>query len=159
MLTLNYLDTLIGDFIHDILTPKKSNMKNLSFDHIHYRSSNFDETREFYVGIMEGVELPNEELGGSEHLHIELGGVTLLFAGPKDNGTPVSSDSLGAYHIAYLVQNCKKATEYYRKRGACIEIPQNRYSDTIVATFLAAPDGMMIELKEIKPKPKKSKKK
>ena len=131
---------------------KKSNIKSLSFDHVHYRSSNFDETRHFYVDIMGGVELANEELGGTEHLHIVLGGVTLLFACKKD-GVPMSADGLGPYHIAFLVEDCIKATAYYEKRGAKVAKCYDRYSDTIVATFLAAPDGMMVELKEIKPLP------
>jgi len=139
---------------------KTPDRKNLSFDHVHYRSSNFTETRNFYVNIMGGVELPNEELGGNENLHIELGGVTLLFILSSKPHKAVSAiKRLGAYHIAFLVENLKKATAYYSKvKKAKIAIPQKRYSDTIIATFLQAPDGMLIELKQIKPRPKKKKK-
>lgn len=137
---------------------KKINRKSLSFDHIHYRASNFDEIRSFYVNTMGGVELPNDVLGGNQNLHIELGGATLLFVESKDD-TPMSSDILGVYHIAFLVDNCQKAADYYCSRGADIAKPRKRYSDTIVAVFLKAPDGMMIELKQIKPISKKRKKK
>ena len=41
---------------------------------------NFDKTKIFYIDTMNGVLLPPEELGGKTHLHIALGGVSLLFA-------------------------------------------------------------------------------
>ena len=136
-------------------------MKNLSLDHVHYRSSNFKKTRHFYVDIMEGIELPDEELGGSEHLHIDLAGVSLLFApsGKKLQKPVPASKRLGAYHIAFLVDNCIEATGYFKKRGATVAIKPKWYSDTIFASFLAAPDGMMVELKEIKSRVLKNKKK
>ena len=133
-------------------------MKNPSFDHIHYRCTSFDEIRNFYVEIMGGIELPMIKLGGNDNMQIELGGVTLLFVESTDV-IPISPDTLGVYHIAFLVDDCRKATAYFTKiKKAKIAKPRKRYSDTIVASFLAAPDGMMVELKEIKPRPKKKKK-
>ncbi len=131
-------------------------MKNLSFDHVHYRSSDFECTIKFYVDIMEGIELPNEELGGNENLHIVLGGTTLLFALSKEPiPEPVPADKrLGVYHIAFLVDDCKEATKYFNNRGAEVAIDPKPYSDTIIASFLAAPDGMMVELKQIIPSTK-----
>ena len=124
--------------------------KNLSIDHVHYRCSSFDKVQKFYVEIMEGVELPSEILGKKENMHIQLGGVTLLFKEAKDE-TPMSSNILGAYHIAFLVQNCDDATDYYVSNGAKVAIDPTDYSPTIRASFLEAPDGMMVELKQIIP--------
>jgi catechol-2,3-dioxygenase len=128
-------------------------MKNLSFDHVHYRTSSFKKTKRFYVDIMEGIELPNEALGGNENLHIQLGGVSLLFIlSNEKNPKPLPATKRhGAYHIAFLVDDCKAATDYYCSRGAKLAIDIKPYSDTIVASFLAAPDGMMVELKQIIP--------
>jgi catechol 2,3-dioxygenase-like lactoylglutathione lyase family enzyme len=56
-------------------------MTSLRFDHVHYRSSDFDKTREFYVGIMGATDLGTIDLGPEGHrqpnLQLELGGVTL----------------------------------------------------------------------------------
>lgn len=126
-------------------------MTNLSFDHVHYRSSDFSKTRAFYINIMEGIELTPEVLADKPNLHIELAGVTLLFAqAPAGAPPPVPANKRsGVYHIAFLVENCKEATAYYRKRGAEVAIEPFQASEDIIASFLAAPDGMWLELKEM----------
>jgi len=131
-------------------------MKNLSFDHVHYRSSNLEKSRHFYTHVMEGVELPPAELGGNLNLQCALGGVTLLFVLSTKDPIPepvAASDRLGVYHIAFLVDNCDAATEYYVNRGAVVAIAPFNASPTIRASFLSAPDGMMVELKQIIHKP------
>jgi catechol 2,3-dioxygenase-like lactoylglutathione lyase family enzyme len=133
-------------------------MKNLSFDHVHYRTSDLDKSRKFYVEIMEGIELPSEELGGNLNLHFSLGGVSLLFvySDAPNVASPQPSDDYpsvkyGAFHIAFLVDDCVEATNYYCGRGAEI-VPKKgptQVSDNIIASFLQAPDGMTLELKQI----------
>lgn len=130
-------------------------MKNLSFDHVHYRSSDLEKSRSFYTDVMGGIELPPLESGGNLNLQCVLGGVTLLFVlsnEPIPQSIP-ASERLGVYHIAFLVDNCDAATEYYVKRGAEVAITPFNASRTIRASFLAAPDGMMVELKQIIHKP------
>jgi hypothetical protein len=103
---------------------------------------------------MEAIELPPLELGGNKNLQFTLGGATLLFvlsSEPIPEPVPVS-ERLGVYHIAFLVDNCDAATEYYVKRGAEVAIAPLDASDSIRASFLAAPDGMMVELKQIIPR-------
>jgi catechol 2,3-dioxygenase-like lactoylglutathione lyase family enzyme len=133
----------------------KTNIKNLSFDHIHYRSSNLDITRKFYVDTMEGIELPPLQLGGNENVQIALGGVTLLFVLYPDDPIPEpvpAGERLGVYHIAFLVENCTEATEYYITQGATVAkapfqpVPA---SVNLMVSFLEAPDGMWVELKQI----------
>ena len=126
-------------------------MTNLSFDHVHYRSSDFDKTRKFYVDIMEAIELSPVELGGKFNLQFELAGVTLLFA-PTDedpSSAQPADKRLGVYHIAFLVDDCKAATEYYRERGAVVDIEPFMAANNIMGAFLDAPDGMWLELKQI----------
>ena len=126
-------------------------MNPLSFDHIHYRSSDFDKSREFYVGIMEAIELSPVELLEKPNLQFVLGGVTLVFAASAADPAPPepASSRLGVYHIAFLVEDCDAATEYYRQKGAQVAKEPFMASDYIRASFLAAPDGMMVELKEM----------
>ncbi len=125
-------------------------MAMLSFDHIHYRYSNLGDILEFYVNIMGAIDLGSVELGGHPNRQLELGGATLLFADEATPLNPVTADEkLGVYHIAFLVDNCDVATEYYRCRGAVVAKPPKMYSDNIKASFLTAPDEMMLELKQI----------
>ena len=126
-------------------------MTNLSFDHVHYRSSDFDKTRHFYIEVMGGIELSPDILLDKPNLHIELAGVTLLFAHAGDNPPdPVpATERLGVYHIAFLVDDCDAATTYYEQKGAIVALQPFMASNNIKASFLSAPDGMWVELKEI----------
>ncbi len=126
-----------------------------SFDHVHYRSTDFVKTREFYVGVMGAIDLGTIDLilGGkaTPNLQLELGGVTLLFA-PSDQdpeSAVPATERLGVYHIAFLVADCRAATEYYEARGAVVAKQPAQVGDNIIASFLQAPDGMWVELKQI----------
>ncbi len=124
-------------------------MQNLSFDHIHYRYSDEAATRRFYVEVMEGIELQPLDLVKTPNLRFALGGATLLFAPASDPPAAVPAQTrLGVYHIAFLVEDCEEATEYYRSRGATVAIEPFCASRDIKASFLCAPDGMWVELKQ-----------
>lgn len=125
----------------------------LSLDHVHYRSSDFDKTRTFYVGIMDAIDLGTVDLGPegkrTPNLQLALGGATLLFALSSDPPEPVpANERLGVYHIAFLVADCDAATEYYRSKGAQVALEPFDAGDDIRASFLCAPDGMWVELKQ-----------
>ena len=136
---------------------------DLSFDHVHYRTySDFEETIHFYVDILEAEDLGPVRIGVTEHLQFRLGGATLLFA-PSTAATPQpapGSDRLGVFHIAFLVEDCEVATNYYVARnGGNRDIvlqepglspvepptPTGHYK----VAFLKAPDGMLVELKQL----------
>jgi catechol 2,3-dioxygenase-like lactoylglutathione lyase family enzyme len=135
----------------------------LKLDHVHYRTySDFKETVHFYVDIMEAESLGSVRIGVTEHLQLVLGGANLLFA-PSTAATPQPApgpDRLGAFHIAFLVEDCEAATNYYVDRnGGNREIvfqepqlfpvepptPTGNYK----VAFLKAPDGMLVELKQL----------
>ena len=82
---------------------------------------------------------------------LQLGGTTLLFAPPSPDSPECPEANgirLGLYHIAYLVDSCDEAFAYYTSRGAPIAKKPFLAGDNIKAAFLAAPDGMTVELKE-----------
>ena len=71
----------------------------------------------------------------------------------------------GVYHIAILVDDCVEATKYFQKKADIVYKNKKMYypkadgtnivakgplvaADNIVASFLYAPDGMAIELKQ-----------
>ncbi len=129
----------------------------LRLDHVHYRASksvDFERTRAFYVNIMGAQDLGTVDLGKEgervPHLQLKLGGVLLLFAPsdtPEKNAVPAST-RLGVYHIAFRVEDCDEATRYFAQRGATVAIAPFDAGDNIRASFLSAPDGMLVELKQ-----------
>jgi catechol 2,3-dioxygenase-like lactoylglutathione lyase family enzyme len=127
-------------------------MTTLSLDHVHYRTSDFQKSRDFYVDIMGAIDLGLVELVGKPNLQLVLAGVTLFFALSDEDPPPTpvpAKERLGVYHIAFLVEDCFAATQYYRGRGAVVAIEPLMASKNIRASFLSAPDGMMVELKQI----------
>ena len=125
-------------------------MATLSFDHIHYRYSDIQAINAFYIGIMEAIDLGSVELGGKANMQLELGGAILLFVEDANPPAPVpANEKMGVYHIAFLVADCDAATNYYQLKGAVVAIPPFNASDNIRASFLSAPDGMLLELKQI----------
>ncbi len=147
-------------------------MYPFTFDHIHYKSQSFDATRQFYIDIMGATDHGFTELGkeGSRtpNLQLELAGITLFFAEDSSASTkdteecgfpcnvPPWDTRHGVYHIALLVEDCDAATEYFREKGKEVYGPDEDIvllgpfmaGDKIRASFLKAPDGMAIELKQ-----------
>ena len=126
-------------------------MPQLSFDHIHYRYTDIEKTRHFYVDIMGAIELDVVYLNEKPNLQFALGGTILLFAYTDDppETENTAKDRLGVYHIAYLVDDCQAATDYYENKGAEVAMCPFKANDQIMASFLQAPDGMWVELKQI----------
>jgi catechol 2,3-dioxygenase-like lactoylglutathione lyase family enzyme len=135
----------------------------LSFDHIHYRTySDFKETIRFYVDILEAENLGPVRIGTTEHLQLKLRGVTFLFA-PSTAATPQPApgpDRLGAFHIAFLVEDCEAATNYYVDRNGgnrdivfqepeLFPVEPPTPTGNYKVAFLKAPDGMLVELKQL----------
>jgi catechol 2,3-dioxygenase-like lactoylglutathione lyase family enzyme len=135
----------------------------LSLDHVHYRtSSDFKEAIHFYVDILEAENLGLVRLGATEHLQLKLGGATLLFA-PSTPTTPEPApgpDRLGVFHIAFLVEDCDAATNYYVDRNggnreivfqepALVPVEPPTPTGNYKVAFLRAPDGMLVELKQL----------
>lgn len=126
-------------------------MTTLKFEHIHYRTTDFQATRDFYVNIMEAEDLGIVDLAGTPSLRLQLADVLLLFAAAGDDPpAPIPANKrLGVYHICFLVEDCDAATEYYRSRGAEVAVQPFMATDEFKVSFLNAPDGMWVELKQI----------
>jgi catechol 2,3-dioxygenase-like lactoylglutathione lyase family enzyme len=135
----------------------------LNFDHVHYRTySDFKATIRFYVDILEAENLGPVRIGGIEHLQLRLGGATLLFA-PSTEVTPQPApgpDRLGVFHIAFLVEDCEAATNYYVDRNCgnrdivfkepeLVAVDPPTPTANYKVAFLKAPDGMLIEVKQL----------
>ena len=147
-------------------------MYPFTFDHIHYKSQSFDETKKFYVDLMGATDHGFTELGPegkrAPNLQLELAGITLFFAEDSNASTkdteecgfpcnvPPWKTRHGVYHIALSVENCDDATQYFSDRAIelygvdndIISLEPFMAGDGIRASFLKAPDGMAIELKE-----------
>lgn len=147
-------------------------MINYAFDHIHYKTRSFDETRLFFIDVMGAIEQGILDLGPkgkrTPNLQLDFAGTTLFFVeddksseeATQECGFPCNvppwNARHGVYHIALLVDNCDEATAYFATRAREVYGPDKNIvalepfmaGDNIRASFLSGPDGMAIELKE-----------
>ncbi len=121
----------------------------LEFDHVHFRCKDMDKTVAFYRNIM-GAELVEEvDLAGKRAVRLQLGGKRLVFfqAGADHPGTVESAATrLGAYHLAYWVEDHDAAVAWFKQRGAIFLREGILATPTLKVAFIEAPDGMQIEL-------------
>ncbi len=122
---------------------------HIEFDHVHFRCADMGKTVAFYREVMGAEFLGEAELAGRKAVRLQLGGKNLVFfqAEPDHPGTVESAATrLGAYHLAYWVEDHDAAVSWFKSRGA------NFLREGIMATpelkvaFIEAPDGMQIEL-------------
>ncbi len=148
-------------------------MYPIKFDHLHYKTQSFDATKQFYIEVMGAIDRGYVDLGKegqrSPNLQLELAGITLFFAEDSSASTNNSTDCdspcnvppwntrHGVYHMAVLVDDCDDATEYFSKKAKevyndpdlnIVALGPFMAGDKIRASFLNAPDGMAIELKQ-----------
>lgn len=122
----------------------------LIYEHIHYRCVDMEKTAKWYQDVM-GAELYEDVvLAGNRCIRLRLGGTVLaFFPAPPELKDPVpATKRLGAYHIAFFVENHDEAVAYYKSRGAVFFKEGIMASPTLKVAFIDAPDGMQVELME-----------
>ncbi len=120
----------------------------LQFEHVHYRCSDLEEVKRFYCDVMGAEYLDTVELSdGRRIMKLRLGGVLLFFSPAAEVRTPEPADQrMGAYHIAFFVEDHDEAVAYYKQRGAKFVREGVMASPTLKVAFIEAPDGMQVEL-------------
>ena len=122
----------------------------LRFDHVHYRCRDVEKTRAFYCDVLGAEHLETATLAGRPVMKLRLGG-TLLFFSPSAESPEFEESAdqrLGAYHIAFFVNNHDEAVRYFKSRGAKFVREGVQASPTLKVAFIEAPDGMQVEIME-----------
>ena len=123
---------------------------NLTMNHIHIRCSDLDNALKFYTETLGGEFDGRSEAGGMPILRVKLGGATLSLSPPKE-GLEVEPNSgkprYGLYQLGFAVENIDQAYQELKAKGVVFKGEPKKGPELKVA-FLAAPDGMEIELME-----------
>ncbi len=119
----------------------------LAFDHVHYRCSDLEAARRFYCDVLGAEYLETVELAGRPVMRLRLGGIHLLFSPSGEEGNPEPADRrLGAYHIAFFVEDHDAAVAHFKSRGAKFVREGVMASPHLKVAFIEAPDGMQVEI-------------
>lgn len=131
----------------------------LAFDHVHVIAENPHETAQWYVDKLGAVIKADTVARGAPQIFVGLGGTTLIVRGKRDGEAPVDPDAFrdfgsysshnrwGADHIGFaydgdLAAYCKEL----EAKGVGFSVPVKEGVGEIKLCFVAAPDGVSIEL-------------
>lgn len=132
---------------------------SLSFDHIHLISENPKEAAAWYERILGGQIVADYELRGAPQINVQVGGMQVIIRGRRPGETPVSTrpmrdfadysshDEWGTDHFGYTYHGDLKAfCEEIRGKGATLAVEPWEFSPGALICYVAAPDGVSIEL-------------
>lgn len=131
----------------------------LSFDHIHIISEDADAAAQWYRDKL-GAEIGSRyELRGAPQISVRLGGAQLLIRGRRRGETPVagqpmqhfgdysSHNAWGTDHFGFAYRGDLRAyCSELTARGVEFLVPPWEFSPGGLICYLAAPDGVSIEV-------------
>jgi len=138
--------------------------KEIGLDHIHLISRDPRAAADWYREMLKGeVVAVQEDLRGAPQIDVRVGGTMIVIRGQRPGEHPVPSkplqhfegysshDSWGMDHLAFtyrgdLVAFCAEL----KRKGATIEVEPWEFKPGLVLCYIAAPDGVSIELIQAK---------
>jgi catechol 2,3-dioxygenase-like lactoylglutathione lyase family enzyme len=129
------------------------------FDHVHIISENPRASAEWYVEMFGATIAADTVARGAPQIFVELGGMTILIRGKRPGEAPApartirpfadfsSHDAWGTDHFGFLYQGDLEALcEELRGKGVGFPVPLKRGVGGSLLCYVAAPDGVSIEL-------------
>ena len=136
-------------------------MNKLSFDHIHLVSPNPDSTAEWYQDVLGGEIKARYTTRNAPQINVNLGGMTLLIRGQRNGEVPdlpnemrhfvdySSHNVWGTDHFGYIYHgDLRQYAEVLRDKGAQFAVEPWEFTPGNWLCYLAAPDGVSIEIVE-----------
>ena len=136
---------------------------SLRFDHLHIISENPAESARWYEQML-GAKITSEyQLRGAPQIHLAIGGTQILLRGKRPGEEPIatrpmleyadysSHNEWGTDHFGFLYEGDLRAfCEELRAKGATFAVEPWEFKSGTVLCYLAAPDGVSIELVQAK---------
>jgi catechol 2,3-dioxygenase-like lactoylglutathione lyase family enzyme len=129
------------------------------FDHVHIISENPRASAEWYVEMFGATIAADTVARGAAQIFVELGGMTILIRGKRPGEEPgparpirpyadfSSHNAWGTDHFGFLYQGDLEAfCEELRGKGVQFPVPLKRGVGGSLLCYVAAPDGVSIEL-------------
>ena len=129
------------------------------FDHVHIISKNPRAAAEWYVEMLGARIAADTVARGAPQIFVELGGMTILIRGKRPGEDPAptrpiwqyadfsSHNALGIDHFGFLYRGDLAAfCDELRGKGVTFPVPLKRGVGGSLLCYVAAPDGVSIEL-------------
>jgi lactoylglutathione lyase len=131
------------------------------FDHVHIISENPRASAEWYVEMLGATIAADTIARGAAQIFVELGGMTILIRGRRPGEDPVtprpirpyadfsSHNAWGTDHFGFMYQGDLRALcDRLRAKGVQFPVELKRGVNGSLLCYVAAPDGVSIELME-----------
>jgi len=133
----------------------------IQFDHVHIISKNPHAAAEWYVEMFGARIAADTVARGAPQIFVELGGMTILIRGARPGEDPAparpirnyadfsSHDAQGIDHFGFLYRGDLAAfCDELRAKGVGFPVALKRGIGGSLLCYVAAPDGVSIELME-----------
>lgn len=120
-----------------------------SFDHVHLKASNLDETVSFYQKNFNAEKKFSRELRGTSLIGMDINGMTLLIseAGKDENPKPGSAEpQFGLNHFGLRCDNLEQKIAELKNNGVGFSVDFTDIGGGTKIAFIKAPDEVLIEL-------------
>jgi catechol 2,3-dioxygenase-like lactoylglutathione lyase family enzyme len=129
------------------------------FDHVHIISKNPEASANWYVEMFGATIAAHTIARGAPQIFVDLGGMTILIRGQRPDEDPSSArpireyadfsshNSWGTDHFGFLYQgDLERFCAELRDRGVTFPVDLKRGVNGSLLCYVAAPDGVSIEL-------------
>jgi len=138
--------------------------KGLAFDHIHLISRDPQATAEWYQQMFGGeITAVQDNLRGAPQLDVRVGGMTIVIRGQRPGEQPAdprpmqrfdgysSHDGWGTDHFGFTYRGDLRAfCAELKRKGVHMAVEPWEFKPGLVLCYVAAPDGVSIELIQCK---------
>ena len=134
-------------------------MSQFTFDHIHLLSEDPVSAANWYCDMLEGIIEKTENIRDAPSINVRLGGMQLIIRGKRSGEHPQhpsgiehfdkfsSHNEWGVDHFAFTYNgDLQKYCENLREKGVRFNVEPWEFIPGFIICYVAAPDGVSIEL-------------
>lgn len=115
-------------------------------DHAHLFSSDIDKTVAFFTTMFEGEVVYDTDLVGERNVRVDVGGGAIHVY----EQAPRGSERLLIHHLGIRTDDLEALVTHMEAQGA-VFTREIREADAFRYTMCEAPDGLLLELYQVKP--------
>lgn len=126
-------------------------MQTFDFDHIHLKSENVKETKDWYCKVLGAKVTFEGEFRGSRVYYLDIQGTTFVLFGELKGEEPLPSSSrprFGVDHFGFEVQDIDAVVTELRDKGVNILEGPTDVRPGLRIAYFEAPDHVRIELSQ-----------
>ncbi len=124
-------------------------MTAFTYDHIHLRSPNAEETALWYERMFDAEVIRSVQSDGRSRIDLNLGGVTVFIAQVPDEqaiAPPPEPPYLGLEHLGLRVEGIDAVVAELKQKGAEFTVEPKTIRPGVRIAFLRGPQNVHIEL-------------